>query len=127
MNDKAMPGFTGAMSRIKLVTGCETQTELAKFLGIRQSSVADAKKRGNIPSDWLLTLWRKRAINPDWILMGQGAMKLHPVDVIEEIPPSTVYIKEICPPEECTTQELFDALVKRSIKRIRQDHNSDYK
>lgn len=53
------------LDRVYEAAGCRTQTELAKFLGMRQSSISDAKKRGKIPSDWLLTLWRKTGINPD--------------------------------------------------------------
>ena len=46
--------FDKQMERIKLITGKRTQTELADLLGIRQSSVSDAKRRGKIPSGWLV-------------------------------------------------------------------------
>ncbi len=42
--------FEAQMERIKVATGKRTQIELADFLGIRQSSVSDAKRRGKIPS-----------------------------------------------------------------------------
>lgn len=66
-------------SRVYAATGCRSQAELGKLLGIRQSSVADAKKRGGVPADWLLTLLRLRGINPDWVLTGDGPcfVKLH--------------------------------------------------
>ena len=65
-----------------------------------QSSIADAKRRGSIPSDWLLMLWRKKGTNPDWILWGQGAKGLQPVDLAEAGTQHTVYVKEIRLPEE---------------------------
>ena len=34
------------------VAGCRSQLELAAFLGIRQSAISDAKRRGIIPADW---------------------------------------------------------------------------
>lgn len=111
--------FTEAISRIQLVTGCGTQQELAEFLGIRQSSISDAKKRGSIPSDWLLSLWRKKGIDPDWILTGQGSRWLKSVECAEDIRSPTVYIKEIKPPEECSVEELMTEVVKR-VQKIHQ-------
>jgi hypothetical protein len=64
--------FDQAMARIKEVTGKRTQVELAALLGIRQSSVSDAKRRGSVPADWLLTLVSKTGTNPAWILTGKG-------------------------------------------------------
>ena len=61
------------MERIQAVTGCGTQRELGRFLGINQSAISDAKRRGTIPAEWLLTLLRGKGINPDWILTGKGA------------------------------------------------------
>lgn len=58
------------LARIFSVAGCRTQVELAEVLGIRQSSIADAKRRGRIPPGWLLTLLRLRGVHPDWIIRG---------------------------------------------------------
>lgn len=41
------------MERIRFITGTETQAELADLLGVRQSFISDAKRRGKIPSSWL--------------------------------------------------------------------------
>ncbi|MFT4302821.1 MAG: helix-turn-helix domain-containing protein [Desulfovibrio sp.] len=86
------------LDRFFEATGCRTQVELAEFLGIRQSSIADAKKRGNIPSAWLLTLWRKRRVNPDWILTGQESKNLFYAQ-FEDLTQQKIHIKEISPPE----------------------------
>lgn len=64
--------FDKQMDRIRLVTQTRTQVELANFLGIRQSSVSNAKRRGTIPADWLLTILRIRNVHPEWILTGEG-------------------------------------------------------
>ena len=47
---------SSALSRVFEAADCRTQSELADFLGVRQSSISDAKKRGSVPADWLLTL-----------------------------------------------------------------------
>lgn len=64
--------FDEQMERIKLITGKRTQTDLAALLGIRQSSVSDAKRRGKIPSGWLVILMRYKLVNPEWVLTGNG-------------------------------------------------------
>ncbi|WP_288956762.1 helix-turn-helix domain-containing protein [uncultured Desulfovibrio sp.] len=119
MDDKTTPDFKEAMGRIQIVTGCGTQEELASLLGIRQSSISDAKKRGSIPSDWLLTLWRKKGVNPDWIMWGQGAQWLQTTELLEVATPQTIYVKEVRPPDECTIEELMVAIVQRCINSVR--------
>ena len=59
---------------------CKTQMELAAFLGIRQSSVSDAKRREVIPAEWLVTLMRQKNTHPDWVLSGIGPRFLLPVE-----------------------------------------------
>lgn len=108
------------LDRIFEAAGCRTQTELAEFLGIKQSSIADAKKRGSVPSDWLLTLWRKKGINPDWILTGQGARRLQPVEYEKAMTPPIVCIKEIRPPEECSIEQLVKEVIRRTLVTIGQ-------
>lgn len=75
-------GFDAQMERVRFITGVRTQVELANFLGIRQSSVSDAKRRGKIPSDWLITIMRAKNVNPEWVLTGKGAHYL-----AEQLPP----------------------------------------
>ena len=107
--------FDKQLERIHHAAGTRTQSQLAAFLGIRQSSVADAKKRQSIPAEWLLQLLRQKGVNPDWILSGQGSRLLAPTDVSNTLP---VYIKEVRPPEACTAQELVTELVRRSLDSI---------
>lgn len=62
--------FDAAMERIKEVLDVRTQMEIAEMIGVRQSSISDAKRRCSIPSDWLMTIWRTTGISPDWIMDG---------------------------------------------------------
>ena len=64
--------FSQQIKRIQLITDKHTQTELADFFGIRQSSISDAKRRSTIPSTWLVKLMLSRNINPEWVLTGNG-------------------------------------------------------
>ncbi len=68
--------FQEVYDRIRQVTNAPTQVELAKVLGIRQSSISDAKRRGSIPPEWYLTLFDKFGLNPDWLKKGLGPMYL---------------------------------------------------
>ena len=63
--------FEAAYGRIRQVLGLRTQTELAGYLGIRQSSISDAKRRGSVPAEWLLVLIEREGINPAWIKSAQ--------------------------------------------------------
>jgi len=64
--------FDEQMKRIHDATDTRTQMELANFLGIRQSSVSDAKKRQSIPAEWLITILRVKGVHPEWVLAGTG-------------------------------------------------------
>lgn len=73
-----MKDFDQIMARVFAATETRTQVELAEFLGIRQSSISDAKRRQAIPDSWLMTILRKRAVNPDWIMTGTGGQFMAP-------------------------------------------------
>ncbi len=62
-----MDSFDNIYKRILYVSNSETQMELASVLNISQSSISDAKRRKSIPSDWLVKLYDKFGVNPDWI------------------------------------------------------------
>lgn len=63
--------FEDAYARIQAATRTRTQTEIANLLGIKQSSISDAKKKNTIPDGWLITLYRALGLEPDWVLYGQ--------------------------------------------------------
>lgn len=104
------------ISRVFEAAGCRTQAELADFLGIRQSSISDAKRRNTIPPEWLITLLRLKKINPDWVLTGRGAQYLKPAT--KDSAPHTVYVTKVRPPQSCIDQELITELVRRALVRV---------
>lgn len=71
--------FEEQMDRIRRGTGKRTQRKLADFLGVKQSNISDAKRRGKIPADWLIVLFHTKNILPEWILTGQGACFMPPL------------------------------------------------
>ena len=89
--------FDAAYARICKVCGMKTQTELSAYLGIRQSSISDAKRRMMIPAAWLLTLLTREGVNPAWILTGGGSKFLVPAS----LPPSasTLLLARLAGPE----------------------------
>lgn len=68
--------FTAGFARLKTTLGFKNQKELADILGIRQSSISDAKRRDVIPADWAIKLLRKERINPHWIYVGMHPMRI---------------------------------------------------
>lgn len=88
--------YNNIITRIHYATKTRTQTELATLLGVRQSSISDAKKRGSIPNNWYLMLFEKLGVNPDWLKSGLGPMYLRgdagylPSDDAEELSPAVL-------------------------------------
>lgn len=74
--DKKMSSFDEVFDRIKLATNTKTQVELAEVLGIRQSSISDAKRRNSVPADWYMKLFEKFGLNPDWLKKEAGPVYL---------------------------------------------------
>ena len=108
--------FNSQYARLLEAAGCRTQVELAAVLDIKQSSISDAKRRKGVPSDWLIKLFEKKQINPDWIRCGTNAKYLAPVDC-EQSGLHVVRITEVRPPQECTAQDLVNELVRRALQQ----------
>jgi len=77
-NERTMTadGWDAAWGRIMDALGIRTQVELGVALGIRQSSISDAKRRGSIPADWQLTLFEKYGLVPLWVRTGEGPRRI---------------------------------------------------
>ncbi len=73
-----MTDFNAALNRIHQVAGTKTQVQLAAVLGIRQSSISDAKRRGSLPADWVLKMLERFGVNPEWLKNGHGDIYLIP-------------------------------------------------
>ncbi|MFU2208186.1 helix-turn-helix domain-containing protein [Solidesulfovibrio sp. C21] len=104
--------FEIAMERIQSITGSRTQTELGNILGIKQSSISDAKRRQVIPDGWLVTLYRRYGANPSWILgeaespyLVEGHNQETPTSKINATPAPLSKQKS-----KSTTRELLEAL-----------------
>lgn len=54
--------------------GGKTQGDLGKILGISQTSISLAKRKGKVPPEWFLKLCTEKGLNPNWLLTGQGLM-----------------------------------------------------
>lgn len=51
-----------------------SQNRLAILLGINRAGITQAKNKGVVPYKWILELYRRYGINPDWIETGKGNM-----------------------------------------------------
>ena len=96
------------LARVFEAAGCRTQLELAAVLDIRQSSISDAKRRGVIPSDWLIKLLYLRGINPAWIRDGIGPKFLAPSDN----PADANYPYETFPPVRAVDAEIVRKVLR---------------
>lgn len=64
--------FEPTWKLIMKVTNWTTYVQLADFLHIKPGSVSGAKKRGNIPIDWLYKISHHYKCSMDWLLTGEG-------------------------------------------------------
>jgi len=99
-----------ALDRIYEVTGTRTQVELSVWLGIRQSNISDAKRRGNIPAAWLLEIVESAGVAPGWILTGAGPRYLVGSDTPGEVAIGHWTRPEPPAPEPRTVPELQAAM-----------------
>ncbi len=105
----------GSLKRVFEAAECRTQVELASFLGIRQSSISDAKRRGSVPAEWLLKLLLLKGINPAWVMTGQGARWLKPTEQ-SFILPLPMAVATECSPEDYSTEVLLKELLRRAVQ-----------
>lgn len=103
------------LRRVFEAAECKTQTELAAFLGIRQSSVSDAKKRQVIPAEWLVVLVRHKGTHPDWVMTGTGPRFVLPVSTAEkrEDQDPIQATEKTCTLERFSLRELAEELLRR--------------
>lgn len=64
--------FVETWERVKLATGLQNISQLAKILNIKQPSVSKAKKKGAFPLKWALSIASGYTLNTDWVLFGIG-------------------------------------------------------
>ena len=76
--------FDTFISRVKQATGISSLNKIALDLGVHRSSITQARKRGSIPDKWILQLFRKHGLNPDWLEHGTGPQFLSPTKIPED-------------------------------------------
>ncbi len=60
------------MKRILDATGISSQSELADELEINRSGITHARNNNKIPDKWIVKLYKKFSLNPQWIETGIG-------------------------------------------------------
>ena len=60
------------MERILDATGISSQSELARELEINRSGITHARNNNKIPDKWVVKLFKKFGLNPQWIESGIG-------------------------------------------------------
>ncbi len=86
-----MPSFAEFFTRLCSSTPIQSQTKLARHLGVNRSAVTQAKERGTVPERWVYKLARDFSLDPDWLIgKVQGPQldaspggQYHPVPRIE--------------------------------------------
>ncbi|MBG3875564.1 bacteriophage CI repressor [Desulfovibrio oxamicus] len=113
--------FDDAYARIREALGIRTQVQLAEVLCIRQSSISDAKRRGSIPSDWLLTLGLDHGLHPVWVLTGTGGKYLVASDQSTDMLLGSEVDRIRAEAAERARQDVIDGLgVSRLLSLLRQ-------
>jgi len=67
--------FHAKFERVMAACGVRTDSELARILDIKPSSVGAAKRRLQLPPGWIEQIAQKFAINADWLFFGVGPMR----------------------------------------------------
>ncbi len=62
-----MPSFAEFFTRLCSSTPIQSQTKLARHLGVNRSAVTQAKERGTVPERWVYRLARDFSLDPDWL------------------------------------------------------------
>lgn len=63
------------LERLKIATNTQSDTSLAKTLGISQGSISNAKTSGTIPAIWFIKVAEKFDVSMDWLVFGIGSMQ----------------------------------------------------
>lgn len=64
------------LKRVSEATGIDTQMDLASALQVNRSAITQARKKDSIPDRWILKLYRRFGLNPDWLETGFGQIYL---------------------------------------------------
>ncbi|MBC3474129.1 helix-turn-helix domain-containing protein [Pseudomonas sp. Rh2] len=65
------PLFASVLARLKLLTGSETDVQLARALAVSPQTLSSWKVRGSIPYALCIDIARQRGCSLDWLLLGE--------------------------------------------------------
>lgn len=82
---------TEILGRLKQISNTNSDTALARILGLKQSSISTAKTRGMIPSAWIINASSLFNISADWLIYGDkkypGKTPQQPTEKPQQTPP----------------------------------------
>jgi len=73
-SEKKESTFEDQFARLKQASGAESDTALARSLGISQGSISAAKQKQQIPPGWVKIISSKYSVSADWLFFGEGPM-----------------------------------------------------
>ncbi|MDZ3992828.1 helix-turn-helix domain-containing protein [Pseudomonas sp. Teo4] len=65
------PLFASVLARLKLITGSETDVQLARALAVSPQTLSSWKVRDSIPYALCIDIARQRGCSLDWLLLGE--------------------------------------------------------
>lgn len=68
--------FEERLKRLMHALEVDSGSELSKALGIKHQAVSAARKRRQVPFNWMLHVSEAKGISLDWLLYGQGEIRL---------------------------------------------------
>lgn len=69
------------LTRLKLLTGANTDAELSRALSVSPQTLSSWKVRESIPYSLCIDIAKKHACSLDWLLLGQAEHNAAPSDV----------------------------------------------
>ncbi len=67
--------FDEQLARLKQAAGVDSDTALARSLGISQGSISAAKQKQQIPPSWVKSISNNFSVSADWLFFGEGSMR----------------------------------------------------
>ncbi|GLK58844.1 MULTISPECIES: helix-turn-helix transcriptional regulator [Azotobacter] len=107
---------TAVLARLKMLTGCATDTALASTLGISPQTLSSWKSRDTIPYALCVEVADEHGVSLDWLLVGEGAMSRGEVEGAAARESAAVY--DISPGEQALL-ELLRSLGEGDRQEIR--------
>ena len=108
------------MNRLFEAAGIDSDSALARVLGIQPPSVAGARKRGLIPGGWIEKIALDYNVTADWLLFGRGPMR--PGDLTEQPTPSahpvTPTAPEPAPSADCPHCARLEAKLEKLESKL---------